>query len=295
MTHVPPVIDGEIEARSASLTNIEIRDAGEGKVTLAGYAAVFDSPSEDMGGWIEIIKRGAFRKALNSNPDVRFLINHEGLPLGRTKNKTLRLEEDAKGLRFEVDLDDTRDARDLVAKVKRGDVDQMSFRFRLIPAGREWVYPEGEDEPAQRVITEFREILEVSIVTFAAYPATEVGVRSMIAGEPIADQAGHLQRDLFDAVCERVHTGDLDASRADRRELERAAERLKTVTPWQRERALQASGGEPEGNGDAVDPPEGKRGDEQPGDQGVPVDVLRRRLDAQEREFAFERSMTNTH
>lgn len=289
MTRTPPVVDGEIEARSASLTNIEIREAGDGKVTLSGYAAVFDSPSEDMGGWIEIIKRGAFRKALTGNPDVRFLVNHEGLPLGRTKNRTLRLEEDARGLRFEVDLDDTQDARDLAAKIKRGDVDEMSFRFRLMAAGREWVYPEGEDEPAQRIITEFREILEVSIVTFAAYPATEVGIRSMIAGEPIADEGGRLQRDLFDVVCERVHRGDLNASRADRRELERAAERLNTVTPWQRERALQATGGELEGNGATADPPEGQRGDEQPGDQAVSVDVLRRRLEAQERDFAFAR------
>jgi HK97 family phage prohead protease len=286
----PPVVDGELEARSATLADVEIRKAEDGSYTIAGYAAVFDSPSEDMGGWVEVIKRGAFRKALSANPDVRLLVNHEGLPLARTKNGTLTLKEDTKGLRFEAELDDTQDARDLVAKLERGDVDQMSFRFRLCLEGREWFFPDEEDELPQRIINEFDEILEISVVTFAAYPATEVGVRSIIAGEPIADADGSLNRELFDAVCARVHAGDLDASRADRRELDRAAERLSTVTPWQRERALRATGDEPKGNGDAVDPPEGTRGDVQPEDEESSVELLRRRLDAHDRDFAFGRS-----
>lgn len=286
----PPVIDGEIEARSLTLSNVEVRKAADGSYTIAGYAAVFDSPSEDMGGWVEVIKRGAFRKALSDNPDVRLLINHEGLPLARTKNSTLTLKEDTKGLRFEAELADTNDASDLVAKLERGDVDEMSFRFRLSLEGREWFYPEEEDELPQRIINEFDEILEISIVTFAAYPATEVGVRGMVAGEPIARADGTLSRDLFDAVCARVHSGKLDASRADRRELDRAAEQLSTVTPWQRERALRATGDEPEGDGATADPPEGQRGDEQGDEQpGLPVDVLRRRQEARERDFEFAR------
>ncbi len=289
MTRTPPVVDGDIEARSASLAGLEIRKADDGKITIAGYAAVFDSPSEDMGGWVEIIKRGAFRKALNGDPDVRLLINHEGLPLARTKNGTLRLKEDTKGLRFEADLDDTQDAADLVAKLERGDVDEMSFRFRLSIEGREWFYPDGEDEPLQRIINEFEELLEVSIVTFAAYPATEVGVRGMVAGEPIASPDGSLSRDLFDAVCARVHSGDLEASRADRRELDRAAEQLSTVTPWQRERALRVSGDEPEGDGATADPPRETRNDTQPEGTTSSIDELRRRLDADERDFAFDR------
>jgi hypothetical protein len=282
----PPVVDGELEARSARLTGLEIRAAEDGKVTISGYAAVFDSPSEDMGGWVEVIKRGAFRKALQGDPDVRLLVNHEGLPFARTKNGTLTLKEDTTGLKFEAELDDTQDARDLVAKLERGDVDEMSFRFRLSLEGREWVFPDGEDEPAQRIINEFEEILEVSIVTFAAYPATEVGVRSMVAGEPIARQDGTLSRDLFDAVAARVHAGELDATRADRRELERAAAQLKTVTPWQRELALRATGDEPEGDGAAADPPREERSGEQETD-GPSVEVLRRRIEARERDFAF--------
>lgn len=290
MKRTPPVVDGGIEARTAPLLGgVEIRKDEDGKFTIAGYAAVFDSPSEDMGGWVEIIKRGAFKKALRTNPDVRLMINHEGLPLARTKNSTLRLKEDTKGLRFEADLDDTQDARDLVAKLERGDVDEMSFRFRLSLEGREWHFTEG-DEPDQRIINEFEEIFECSIVTFAAYPATEVGVRSVVAGEPIADDDGTLNRDLFDAVCARVHSGELDASRADRRELDLAAERLSTVTPWQRERALRATGDEPEGDGAAADPPGEARDDKQPETQEESgVDALRRRLEAEEREFAFSR------
>ncbi len=285
MDRIPPVVDGDLEARSAP-ADFEIRSAEDGKVTIAGYAAVFDSPSEDMGNWVEVIKRGAFRKALQGNPDVRLLVNHEGLPLARTKNGTLTLKEDTKGLRFEAELDDTQDARDLAAKLERGDVDEMSFRFRLSLEGREWIFPEG-DEPAQRVINEFDELLEVSIVTFAAYPATEVGVRGMIAGEPIARADGTLSRDLFDAVCIRVDAGELDASRADRRELERAAERLNTVTPWQRERALRAADDEPSGDGDAAETSGEERGGQEADAESV--EVLRRRQEARERDFEFAR------
>ena len=287
MNRTPPVVDGDLEARSAALTNVEIRSAEDGKVTIVGYAAVFDSPSEDMGGWVEVIKRGAFRKALQGNPDIRLLVNHEGLPLARTKNGTLSLKEDTTGLRIEAELDDTQDARDLAAKLERGDVDEMSFRFRLDLEGREWFFPEDEDEPAQRIINEFREILEVSIVTFAAYPATEVGVRGMIAGEPIARADGTLSRDLFDAVVARVHAGDLDATRDDRRELERAAEKLQTVTPWQRELALRATDDEPSGDGAAADPSGEERDGEKPETESV--EALRRRMEAVDRDFAFDR------
>jgi HK97 family phage prohead protease len=82
--------------------------------------------------FIERIAPGAFRKTLTETPDVRLLINHEGLPLARTKNGTLRLKEDDAGLYMDADLPDTQAARDLYTLVERGDVDQMSFAFRVI-------------------------------------------------------------------------------------------------------------------------------------------------------------------
>jgi hypothetical protein len=80
------------EKRSIAYSNLEVRSENEGK-TLVGYAAVWDSPSEYM-GFTEFVKRGAFSKTLNDGADVRLLIDHEGVPLARSKSGTLALEED---------------------------------------------------------------------------------------------------------------------------------------------------------------------------------------------------------
>jgi len=240
-TRTPPVTDGQREARCVTFTDIEVRETDGGGITVSGYAAVYDSPSEDLGGFIEELKQGAFRKVLRSRPDVRFLVNHEGVPFGRTVAGTLRLKDEPKGLKNECDFPDTQAARDLATSIKRGDINQMSFMFRVEPEGREWFFPDDPDELARRVIYEISELYDVSIVTFPAYPATEIGVRGMIAGEAIATPEGQLDEARFVDVSERVHAGDLEASAAERRELDRAADRLDTVTPWQRERALRTA------------------------------------------------------
>src|SRR4051794_27693660 len=84
-----------------------------GTLTLTGYAAVYDSLSEDI-GFVERLARNCFAPALKRRDlDVRLLVNHDGLPLARTTNGTLRLSEDSRGLRVEADLADTQAARDL--------------------------------------------------------------------------------------------------------------------------------------------------------------------------------------
>ena len=94
------------EKRTIAYSNLEVRAEGNGN-TLVGYAALFDSPSEPM-PFIEYVKRGAFSKTLNDGADVRLLINHEGVPLARSKSGTLALEEDERGLRVEADLDPSK-------------------------------------------------------------------------------------------------------------------------------------------------------------------------------------------
>ena len=281
----PPITDGQREARCVPLTRIEVRDE-DGTPTVSGYAAVFDSASEDLGGFVEEIKQGAFRKVLRSKPDVRFLLNHDGLPLARTTNGTLSLREDPKGLHVEAQLSDTQVSRDLAAAIERGDIDQMSFMFRVDVDGREWFFPEDPEEPARRVIYEMSELFDVSAVTFPAYPATEIGVRGIVAGEPIATPEGRLSRELLEGVCERVHAGDLEVTAAERRNLERAADELETVTPWQRERVLRAADDEPQDEGAAAEPSgESIRDNDQGEAYGLAARV--RRLDAIERDFAF--------
>jgi HK97 family phage prohead protease len=125
---------------------VEIRTGTDGGKTLVGYAAMFDSLSEDLGGFREIIRKGAFDATLASKPDVSARIQHAGglNTIGRTTNGTLRLGVDKKGLKYEVDLPDTTAARDIHALVKRGDINKSSFAFSLRydgdSTGERWVW-----------------------------------------------------------------------------------------------------------------------------------------------------------
>lgn len=157
----------DIERR---FTTSELRAEGEEGRTIAGYAAVFNSLSQVLWGFREKIAPGAFADALGD--DVRALWNHDtGIVLGRTKSGTLRLHEDEVGLRIEVDPPESAAA--YLESIKRGDVDQMSFGFNTLED--DW----NEDDQGQ-IIRTLRKVklFEVSPVTFPAYTATSVGVRS---------------------------------------------------------------------------------------------------------------------
>lgn len=173
----------KIERRTFTIKDVEARQAEDGTMRLSGYAAVFNDDSVPL-PFIERIAPGAFRKTLSETPDVRLLINHEGLPLARTKNGTLRLTEDQAGLYMDADLPDTQAARDLYTLVERGDVDQMSFAFRVIR--QKW--NEGRTE---RTLTELSLADgDVSVVTYPAYPTTTVEAREQIAAARQAIKEG---------------------------------------------------------------------------------------------------------
>ena len=173
----------KIERRTYTVRNVETRQEDDGKMRLSGYAAVFNDPSVPL-PFIETIAPGAFRKTLSETPDVRLLINHEGLPLARTKNDTLRLTEDEVGLRFEAELPDTSEARDLYTLIERGDVDQMSFAFRVI---RQKYNPDR----TERTLTEVSLADgDVSVVTYPAYPTTTVEAREKLRAAILAIKEG---------------------------------------------------------------------------------------------------------
>ena len=142
---------------------------------INGYAAVFDSPSYDI-GWNEEIDPHAFDGVLASNPDVCALFNHDdNLVLGRTTSGTLRLSADARGLAYSVDPPDTQFARDLMISIGRRDISGSSFGF--ITARDQWT--ENPDGSVTRRILEVAELFDVSPVTFPAYGATSSSVRSI--------------------------------------------------------------------------------------------------------------------
>jgi HK97 family phage prohead protease len=164
-----------IERRLSKLTGVD----REGK-TLRGMAAVYNSDSEDLGGFIERIAPNAFRSSLDSSQDVRAFWNHDSrLLLGRRSNGTLRLSDTSEGLAVEIDLPDTGFANDLATLIARGDCDQMSFGFSLSDrSSEEWAPHETNTRLKRRTILDCT-LHEVSVVSIPAYPETSVAIRSM--------------------------------------------------------------------------------------------------------------------
>jgi|694.fasta_scaffold45135_5 HK97 family phage prohead protease len=163
----------KIERRTFTVQDVEARQAEDGTMRLRGYAAVFNDASVPL-PFKETIAPGAFRKTLSETPDVRLLINHEGLPLARTKNGTLTLSEDDRGLFMDAIIADTTEGRDLYKLVERGDVDQMSFAFRVIR--QKW-----SEDRSTRTLTEVSLADgDVSVVTYPAYPTTTVEAREAL-------------------------------------------------------------------------------------------------------------------
>jgi hypothetical protein len=163
----------EIERRTFTVQDVEARQAEDGTMRLRGYAAVFNDASVPL-PFKETIAPGAFRKTLSETPDVRLLINHEGLPLARTKNGTLTLSEDGRGLFMDAIIADTTEGRDLYKLVERGDVDQMSFAFRVIR--QKW----SEDRSVRTLTEVSLADGDVSVVTYPAYPTTTVEAREAL-------------------------------------------------------------------------------------------------------------------
>jgi uncharacterized protein len=194
----------DVEFRTMEVGGLELRaaDAGASPV-FSGYAAVFNSPSEPL-PFTETIAPGAFRRTLKSEREIRMFVNHDsGQPLATTRNGSLRLSEDARGLRAEADLPDTTAGRDLATLIESGVVHSMSFGFS-IPRGGDSFSDNGQTREIREAI-----LHEVSVITgWPAYPATSgVTVRNTeeIAVEEAAD------RGLPVALAQRIF--DLNSKR----------------------------------------------------------------------------------
>ncbi|NRQ15775.1 HK97 family phage prohead protease [Ensifer sesbaniae] len=153
-----------IEKRIAT----EIRAEGR---KLTGYAATFNTETRIL-DFHEKIAPGAFAASLRSNPDILALVDHDpSRVLARTKSGTLRLSEDERGLKFELDVPDTSAGRDVLALAARGDLGGMSFGFTVPDGGDSWA---GDKRELRNVV-----LHEISVVqSFPAYGGTSVQARS---------------------------------------------------------------------------------------------------------------------
>lgn len=163
----------KIEHRFFPMTEVRVA-AVENKTVISGYAAVFNTLSDLLyWGFREKIAPGAFASNLDNRYDIRALWNHDmNFPLGRTKNDTLRLQEDATGLATEIEPPNSGYANDFVEAIRQGLVDQMSFGFQAL----EDTWDILDDGTYVRTLLKVR-LYEVSPVTFPAYPETSIGVR----------------------------------------------------------------------------------------------------------------------
>lgn len=162
----------ELEKRGGNL-GVETRAGGD-KRTLTGYAAVFNSDTAIGDYFVERVAPGAFAETIKG--DIRALVDHDwGRVIGRTKSGTLRLVEDERGLKVEVDVPNTTDGNDLWELVERGDVSGMSFGFRVTKQS----WDETGDTPIRTI--EAVDLYEVSAVAFPAYDDTSIGKRDLEA------------------------------------------------------------------------------------------------------------------
>jgi len=177
---------GAIERRHFALQELRVEGAGQQR-RIIGYAAVFGALSGDLGGFQEKIQQGAFAKTI-TEADIRALFNHDAnYVLGRNKAGTLKLWEDQRGLGIEILVPDTHWAQDLIVSMERGDVDQMSFSFRVVRDS--WSHTA---DSSIRTLIEV-ELRDISPVTFPAYPQTIAQAR-MIFGVKMPE--------LADALCD---------------------------------------------------------------------------------------------
>lgn len=169
-------------AERRSRVGIELRKASDGKPAgLRGYAAVWDKPSEDLGGWVEVIRKGAFTRSLAAGGDVLALAYHDDdAPLARLSAGTLTLTEDDTGLLVDMTLCDTTTARDVLADVEARNITGMSFGFCVCrtmgTCGDRWT-PGGQGQPDLRELLDV-DLFEVSVTTMPAYPDTTIATRS---------------------------------------------------------------------------------------------------------------------
>lgn len=154
---------------------IELRET-DAEPVVSGYAARFNELSEELWGFREMIRPGAFSEALQGS-DIRALFNHDPSQIvARTKNNTLRVWEDEHGLLYEFTPNmKTTAGRDLVEHLRRGDIDQSSFAFSMEGGVEEW--DDSGDMPV-RILKKIGRLYDVSPVTYPAYPSTSVGLRS---------------------------------------------------------------------------------------------------------------------
>ena len=196
---------GGVETR-VNVADFEVRETADG-MQFEGYASVFNSRSENLGGFTEFVAPGAFTRSLKSRNDVKLLWNHDaGQVLGSTRAKTMSLVEDERGLKVTATLPNTSLGRDTAELIRTGIIDSMSFGFNVIKDS--W-----NTEGNERTLHSVR-LFEVSIVAFPAYAGT-AGTTNVRSVEKLAKRAEVDMAELEAALIKLESGEDLDEASRD--------------------------------------------------------------------------------
>lgn len=178
----------KIERRVSRDVSLRAERDATGATRIIGYGAVFNSETRLLDSFIEVIKPGAFTRSLaKKGLDVCCLFNHSADSILSRTPDTLTLTEDSRGLKFESTLPATTIGRDLAVNIENGNIRGCSFAFRTIK--QRWTEKKNKDGST----TLLRELLQLDIdggdvspVTYPAYPATTLALRSLLfpAGVP---------------------------------------------------------------------------------------------------------------
>ena len=164
----PQIKEPEVRVNTVEL---EVRENSTTGMSFTGYASVFNSPSEDLGGFIEYVAPGAFKRSLQSRNEIKLLWNHDsGEPLASLRGGTMQLVEDERGLKVTATLPQTTRGKDVAELLRTKVIDSMSFGFNVIKDS--W-----SSDGRTRTLESVR-LSEVSIVSFPAYSKTTATVRS---------------------------------------------------------------------------------------------------------------------
>ena len=141
---------------------------------IEGYALMFNQPSKDLGGFVEVIDPKALDGVDLSN--VIMLDQHDySKPLASVKAGTLQLDVDDKGLHFTATIDpNVSYANDTLNNVKNGNINSMSFRFDTDDGSDSWT--RDDNGQITRTVNQIKDLLEVSTVTIPSYNAGNVDV-----------------------------------------------------------------------------------------------------------------------
>lgn len=163
---------------------VEKIDNGGPIPTLRGRAILYNTPSSDCGGWVDVFKPGCFGDY--SKQDILALIDHNSnLIVGRTSNGRLRLEEDGEGIWSELDMSNTSYARDTIQLIDDMTVKGMSFGCFILES--EW---DLNTSPLPTQYVTKAELIEVTITGNPSYLETSIAVRhSLEEARKNADRA----------------------------------------------------------------------------------------------------------